>query len=258
MKKTALAILLALASPTFAASRDPLAPVPAGPPAPTVVPPSVVPAASPDHLQPDDRTTIPKYRSAEERVFKDLFAHDVIAWVLAEPSFEREYGIGLINSGSGYRVFVLEPSDQIWQFITLDMMKKGQITSTDSQGRSTTADQIREIEARLPPHPEDLKVSRCDLSISGTIARRILDAWRLMLANTAHTNVMGLDGEIYHFGLRNGGAWRTGQTWSPDENTNPYRLVLIADAMRKACKTMTAAHLSAIPALADAIAANQK
>jgi len=260
MKRTTLAILaMALATPVLAAPRDPLAPVPAGPPAPAVVAPApTATAIDTEHLQPDDRTTIPDYRRAEEHVFKAIFATNVVAWVLAEPSFEREYGIGLVEKNGSYRAFMLEPSEQVWEFTVLGMIKNGEMTSTDNQGRSTTADQIKAMEARLPPRPEDLEISRCEIPISKPLAERVLQSWRLMLARTAPNGREGFDGEIYHFGLREGGTLRTGQTWSPDEDTNPYRLVLIADALRKACKTMTAAHLSAIPALADAIAANQK
>jgi hypothetical protein len=211
-------------------------------------------SASPpgSRLQPEDGN-FAGYRSSERRVFDAAFAPDVVARMIGEPSFQHEYAVALALDGGTYRLFVLEPSAQIWSYTILKMMKDGSITSTDDKGRSTTADQIQQMEAELPPHPEDLKVARCDLVIAPELAARIVESWKRMLRTTEPSAMLGLDGAIYHFAVRDGGSERSGQTWSPDTASNAGRLVHIGLALRDACETRSNASLSAIPGLADAI-----
>jgi hypothetical protein len=239
-------ICAALAAALFAS------PAAAWPPPASPAPSVTIPAQSGSRLQPED-AGFADYRSSERRVFDAAFAPGVVARMIGEPSFEREYAVGLASDGGKYRIFVLEPSAQIWSYTILKMMKDGSITSTDGNGRSTTADQIRQLEAALPPHPEDLKLARCDVEVRPELAVRIVESWRHMLATTEPTHALGLDGAFYHFAVRDGGSERRGQTWSPDAASNAGRLVAIAIAMRDACKTRSNAALSAIPGLADAI-----
>jgi len=151
---------------------------------------------------------------------------------------------------------MLRPSDQLWQYTVLQLMKQQQITSTDGKGSDTTQAEIDRLERSLPRDPRDLAIERCEIPVTDATAARILDAWQMMLSSSAPSAIMGLDGELYHFALATQDRLLTGQTWSPDADTNPGRLVAIAMAMRDACTTLSAAHLSAIPGLADAIRAH--
>jgi hypothetical protein len=225
--------------------------------APTAAVPTAVAVNGSDLLQPED-ANFADYRSAEAEVFKEVFADNVVVRAVVEPSFQNEFAVGLTSDNGAYRVFVLEPSAQIWSYTILKMMKDGKITSTDSEGHSTTSAQIAQLEARLPPNPEDLKVSRCEIAVPDGIGERIVQAWRTMLAKTAVTATMGLDGTIYHFAMRDSGRVQAGQVWSPSENTNPWRLVLIMQAMKLACRTKSDALLLPIPGMTDEIQAHLK
>lgn len=188
------------------------------------LPPAAVAADASQFLQPEDNY-FESYRATEARVFKEAFAGDVVARAMVEPSFQSEFALGLIADHGGYKLILLEAKRQIWP--------------------------------HTPPHPENLPVARCQIRVPAGIGHRILEAWTLMLDRTVPTNQSGLDGVINHFALRDGGRERAGQTWSPVESTNPGRLVAITDAMRNACRATSAAPLSSIPALADAIRAHQ-
>lgn len=215
------------------------------------------PVSADDRLQPE-AADFADYHATEMRVFREAYAGDVVARVVVEPSFQHEYAIALALDGGAYRLFVLEPSEQIWSYTVLKMMKDGSITTGDDKGKATTADEIKKLEDSLPAHPELLKLTRCEIAIPPDVAARVIAAWKLMLTTTVATTSSGLDGEFYHFALRDKDNTLAGVTWSPVAASNPGRLVDMAFALRDACKTHGVRSLSAISQLADDIKHDQR
>lgn len=216
-------------------------------------------ATAGDHLEPEDSVYAgqlslePGYDQALVAAFHGAFERDVQARAIVLPSFQTEYAVGIKQDGRAYRIFYQEMSQQLWQYSVLGMMKRGEITSADPDGKSTTAEDIVELEKSLPPSPKDVKDVRCEYPIEAAFAARIIDAWQQMLRSTRYSKdpVMGLDGTIYHFFAKSGVQSMAGQTWSPDPATAPGMMVAIADAMKALCTAKDAASLRALEASTD-------
>jgi hypothetical protein len=141
--------------------------------------PTVQPVVAEDHLNPEDSiysgivSVAPGYDRALFASFEDAFREDVVVRAIVEPSFQTEFAVGLKKTGEAYRVFYQEVSEQLWQYSVLDMMKKGEISSSQN-GKSTTADEIAKLEKSLPADPKDVKVNRCERGIDPSVGSEIV------------------------------------------------------------------------------------
>jgi hypothetical protein len=79
---------------------------------------------------------------------------------------------------------------------------------------------------------------QCELPIGWAFADKIVRLWRKMLLQTAHDPkpVLGMDGETYHFAMRDGSNWMAGKTWSP-QTPKLSRLTKIVGEMRQVCES---------------------
>lgn len=219
------------------------------------------PALAGDHLEPEDSVYSgiasfePGYDQALIASFRDAFEDDVQARAIVEPSFETEFAVGIKETEGHYWIFYQEVSEQLWQYSVLDMMKKGQITSASTDGKSTTLQEIEKLEKSLPPDPKDVKVIRCEYQIERALGVRIVDVWRRMLLETRYSKepTMGLDGTIYHFYAKNGYRRMAGQTWTPDPATKPGILAEMSYDMKKLCTTRDVARLRELETLTNTL-----
>jgi hypothetical protein len=173
--------------------------------------------------------------------------------VLVEASFDSEYAVALRRRGEAYEIFSVRPPTQLWLYQVLAMLKNGRMAVTNLDGRDEAAEQIRKLEATLPPDPNNLSLSRCAAPVDRETAAAIEAAWRRMLEAVRPDDEpsLGLDGTSYYFEMAsNGGRPLAGETWSPREGTRPARLVRVAEEMRAYCESRNPARLRALLALA--------
>ena len=189
-----------------------------------------------EYLEPED-ANFADYQSAVRAVLKDAFEPNVRARAIAEPSFFPEFAVGVKEDPGRYSVFYLEPSEQVWQYTTIELMKKGQIVVQKPDGTSGTADEITRLEKSLPPKPTDVKVERCAMPIEPKMGVAIVDVWYEVLSRVKpQPPTNGLDGEFTHFSMTVDGHELAGQTWSPPEHSEAGRMTAIVYAIRSACK----------------------
>ena len=177
---------------------------------PVLKQPSLTQAISSEHLDPqqpvpNDRFLVAYDKSLHE-VFKEAFASDVRVRMLAEPSFEPEYAVGIRDIGGIYHILYLHVPSNLWY-------------SGEDRAKAVA--------------------ERCDVEIDTSLANRIIEVWRRMLQRVPpHAEVrMGLDGDGYDFFIRSGKSELTEQTWSPDKGTSPAMLVNIGVTMTSYCET---------------------
>jgi hypothetical protein len=189
------------------------------------------------YLEPED-SGLTGYESSVKTVLKEAYEPNVRARAIAEPSFLPEFAVGVKESAGKYSVFFLEPSAQVWQYTTLEMMKKGEIVRTKPDGTPGTAEAIARLEGSLPPKPTDLRVQRCILPIDPKLGADIVGAWKEVLSRVKpQPPTGGLDGETIHFSMTADGHELEAQTWSPPQDSEAGRMSSIVYAIRSACKS---------------------
>lgn len=190
-----------------------------------------------EYLEPE-QSHLTGYQSSVKTVLREAYGPNVRARAIAEPSFLPEFAVGVKEEAGKYSVFYLEPSMQVWQYTTLEMMKNGQIVRTKPDGTPGTADAIARLEASLPPKPTDLRVQRCVLPIDPKLGAAIVEVWKEILSRVKpQPPTDGLDGETIHFSMTADGHELAGQTWSPPEASEAGRLSAIVYTIRSACKS---------------------
>jgi hypothetical protein len=214
-----------------------------------------------DHLEPDGSILggtafSSDYDTLVRDLLRDAYALRVEVRMVALPSFSPEYAVGLRSFktygwGAPYRIFVLTPKAQIWTYSSIAMLKSGQIkTGTWGSGNQDSRQDLqkKEIarpETQVPANPRDLKIDRCDISLSEVLGDRIVEVWRKMVQATRYPAQYSavLDGVGYHFAMVSPKAGLiAGQTRSPNPASTTGMLVTLADTMRAVCEkkaTMT-------------------
>jgi hypothetical protein len=209
--------------------------------------PTIQPVVVEDHLIPEDSiydgmaSFAPGYDRALLASFKDVFEEDVIVRAIIEPSFETEFAVGLKKDGETYKVIYQEVSEQLWQYSVLDMMKRGEITSATSDGKSTTADEIAKLEKSLPANSKDVKVNRCERAVDAPLGKEIVAVWKEMLLQSRYSaqSSIVVDGTTFHFSGVFDYQRMAAQTWSPDERTKTGMLANLAYHMKAFCTGYT-------------------
>lgn len=199
------------------------------------------------------------YEADLRRVLGEAFAPGVRLRAIVYPGLGIEHAVGLRQGEGRYEIFSLRPSRSVWEYQQLAMYRSGQAGSMrvdledpDSEGRDTTEDEIRRLQAELPADPAGLPLSRCAVAVGGDVAAALLAAWRRMLEEVRPGEMLetGADGASYLFSMELGDRTLSGFTWSPGGGTRPARLVRLAGAMRDYCETRAAARLRALTRLA--------
>jgi hypothetical protein len=194
------------------------------------------------HLIPEDSIYSPMmnyqpgYRGLEMVVFAPAFDETVRARVIAEPSFANEFAVGVRETGGEYRIFYYVAPQHLWDYEMLGLIRKGEIASS-KDGKSTTADEIRKLQASLPSDPSSIKLMECELPIDPQVAQTLVRIWKVLLLQTHYDEDadLGVDGDTYHFSMRSGYEELAGKVWSPPESADIGRLIAIVNTVKKTC-----------------------
>ena len=162
-----------------------------------------------DHLLPEESPLllaplfVGYYRTVSAALLSDSgFPVGAELCVVCLPSFLPEWALRLHRSGDRSVLSLAEADGQLW----------------------------------FCPDPAAVRVRRSDTAISVDLAAAIRRAWREALVQVKHPSQprYGLDGESYHFALSELETGpMAGQTWSPDEQSRPGRLVALAHSLRQ-------------------------
>jgi hypothetical protein len=210
-----------------------------------------------DHLVPEQSVLggygfDTEYQARVRGVFHEAFDNrSVVFRMIKEPSFLPELVVGLGHDDTGYKIFMLKPSVFLWSYSSLESLQSGAVRCVHD-GTDCNKRDIDELKATLPADWHDVEVRRCEVNLDEKTAKHLMDVWKKMLLGTRYDEnpVIGLDGTTYHFE-----GWdMEGQIWSPDGDTNPGRLVNIAEAMSAICDAGSGASSKALSEKIDDLA----
>ena len=223
-------------------------------------------AAQPRLVAPEEPNgAIPAaYQRDVRQVFAEAHGADVVLRAIVLPGFGVEFAVGLRRRGAGYEIFSLTPSEQIWAFQRLAMLRSGEMGATVLEGggegedmlsgelRDISGEEIARLEALLPEDPTELPLARCAVAVDSRTAAALVGAWQTMLEAMRPGDELevGADGTSYLFSMEIGVRSLSGEAWSPERRSRPGRLARIAEAMRDHCGDRREETLREIVALA--------
>jgi hypothetical protein len=188
------------------------------------------------------------YEENVARILHDVFAFDVVARVIAYPSFEPEFATALELKEGKYKILHLEPSVQLLHYEELEILREN--SDPDSQNEELLEYlQFLEFEQiELPETREKVKVSQCEIPISNALGAKLYSLWGEMLFRTRYPDLpaaspetkpafinSGIDGTRYHFSFEYPGIVLAGNIWSPRPESNTGQFVSITSLMKEAC-----------------------
>jgi hypothetical protein len=209
-------------------------------------------AMAAEQLAPEDSTftganldsgspSLSDYDTLLVSAFRSAFAKNVRARVIAIPSFQTEYAVSIQESAGVYSVVVLQSPARLWNYSILTGLKERSVGVLGQQSGQSAKAEIDRLQTELPSDYRDIKMSRCETPIAPDLGARILRVWRGALIQTRYNDAgrstVGIDGDIYHFSMTDGEQHLAGQAWSPDESSDPGRLVRITVSMKSYCET---------------------
>jgi len=189
------------------------------------------------------------YEENVARVLHDVFAFDVVARVIAYPSFEPEFATALELKEGKYKILHLEPSVQLLHYEELEILREN--SDSDSQNEELLEYlQFLEFEQiELPETRENVKVSQCEIPISNALGIKLYSLWGEMLFRTRYPNLpeatpetkpafinSGIDGTRYHFSFEYPGFTLAGNIWQPRATSITGKFVRISTLMKEACR----------------------
>jgi len=172
---------------------------------------SAVPAFAIDHLAPP--IGIAQYEDQLAKTFKDVYADDIQLRAVVEPSFGREFAVGVRLSDGLYSIVYLQAKDSVWQSIV--NKESGPLVTT-----------------RGVPM---VRVEKCQHQIPSALAQRLSSIWDQMIRGIEPDDSVGLDGTSYYFSKIVDGEFKTGMAWSPEVMTKTGGLVGIVETMKQLC-----------------------
>jgi len=105
------------------------------------------------------KESLEAYQDQVRLVLRDAWSPDVKARLIVQPSFQPETAIGLRENGKSLELFVIQPTQHIWRYQLLDMMKNGQIQTLGPSGQSQQEAEIKKLEASLPKRVEQIPLN---------------------------------------------------------------------------------------------------
>jgi hypothetical protein len=215
---------------------------------------AATPAAPQQRLVPEEKTfpILEKYKERVRQVLKEAFAPEVKLSAIVHPAFTPEYAVGLRGRGRRHYIFAVHPSQSVWTYTWVEVMREGRAGVMSLDGKDQTSSEIERLTAALPADPSDLLLSRCEAPADEELAVSITSAWKNMLEEVrpGEEQLTGTDGVTYHFSMESDGRLLAGQIWSPDGNTRPAWLAKMADTMRSYCQKPGPKYLRRIISLA--------
>src|SRR6185295_8736730 len=191
--------------------------------------------AASDYLEPKKAPIreLRNYQAIVTAVFDAAFAPDVKVRAIVEPSFAREFAVGIKERGGRFYVFAMQPPVQLWGYELLALFKSQSIVAVSENGSG--GNEIAALEARLPKRHSDMRVMRCYSELNPRLAQRVIAVWDGMLSDLRAADRIGVDGESFQFASIDGAREMEGQTWSPEEGSRGAMLVEIAYTMKRMC-----------------------
>lgn len=192
------------------------------------------------------------YEENVARVLRDAFRFEIVARVVAYPSFEPEYAIALELKEEEYRILVFEPSFQLQHFDELEIINKKMKERPDSdflkEELATYLKYLDDQNVELPETRDEVEVGECGISISQELGVKLYSLWSEMLFRTRYPDLrpatldakpvpldFAIDGANYHFSVEYPGFTLAGKIHSPREQSNTGKFVAIAENMKAAC-----------------------
>lgn len=216
------------------------------------------PAAPQQRLVPEEKTIpiLEKYEERVRQVLKEAFGPEVKLRAIVHPAFAPEFAVGVRQRGDRHYVFAIQPSQSVWTYTWLEVMREGRAGVMSLDGRDQTPSEIQRLTAALPADPSDLPLSRCEAPVDVELAASIMSAWKNMLEEVrpGEEQPTGTDGVTYHFSMESDGRPLAGQIWSPDRDTRTARLAKMADTMRSYCQKPAPKHTRRITTLTQELA----
>ncbi|MDB5438795.1 MAG: hypothetical protein JWM33_1222 [Caulobacteraceae bacterium] len=160
--------------------------------------------------QPPPGSTAPAEIARQKALQQSLapaFAPQVIAGLLAEPSFGPPYAIGLKLGQGRYSVLIVQ---------------------TPATRAANPAPRV------------------CEAPIEPDLGRRLAEAWRKVVARDVVRRAPGLDGVTYTLAFRQAGVERRRQLWEPPAASAEGQVVTIGQAMRAFCADASPAKTAAL------------
>lgn len=190
-----------------------------------------------------------RYEENVARVLRDAFRFEVVARVIAYPSFEPEFSIALELKEGKYRILYLAPAVQLLHFEELEIMKEKPNSDFQREELDRYLRYLDDLKIKLPKTREEVEVSKCDISISNELGVKLYSLWSEMLFRTRYPDLrpakpdakaapldLAVDGTSYHFSFEYPGFTLAGKIHSPRAESNTGKLVAIAELMKEACQ----------------------
>lgn len=184
------------------------------------------PAFSQQFLEPEDgrfsmKTDLEFYGRLYDAMFKDHTPF-VIARTVCIPFDASEWAVSVVLRFSPVEFPSIDPPlDTSYSVVAVKAQKPIGVSSVAS---------LKEKIARL----KQANIKTYSKKIAAEDARTIQDVFFEMVSDAryADENRVGIDGTSYHFSsFKIYFGLRCGRTWSPDENTPPFRLVSLSQTL---------------------------
>lgn len=192
------------------------------------------------------------YEENVARVLHEAFRYEIVARVVAYPSFEPEFAIALELQDGKYKILFFEPSIQLRHFDELEIIKLKMKEKPDSDFRKdeleTYLNYLEDKNIELPSTREEVDVRECDILISKELGDKLYSLWSQMLFRTRYPDLrpakpdnkpalldLAIDGTSYHFSFEYPGFTLAGKIHSPREESNTGKFVTITEIMKSAC-----------------------
>jgi hypothetical protein len=202
-----------------------------------------IPAMAQEHLDPDDTVVgqlLPDawHGSDYAREFKPAFDGSERVFAVIEPSFVREFVIGLRQVSGGYRIF------GAWPALTRDKRRIPEVFGVKppvlvgADGKPLPKDEADMRLADMPTPNGEVRLERCEAPIDSVLADRVIAAWDKVVLQTRADSGMprfGPDGAVEHFVSHLRFLVVSGKSWSPQPPGNPGWLSRAAEAMLRIC-----------------------
>jgi hypothetical protein len=183
-------------------------------------------------------------------VLKDVYRPDIRLRTIVEPSFQPEFAVALEGAPGHFAIVAIRPEKQVWSYVILGMIKRGEVGYLGPNGEDQREDTIRQLEAGLPPDPAALRLDRCTVPVTNALAADLIAAWERMLRDVRTDSRLGLDGTTFHFSMETDTTSLVGKIWSPDRGSRTEKLVTVVLEMQAYCQTKDELHLDKLTALA--------
>ena len=176
-------------------------------------------------------------------VFREAHASEVVLSAIVYSSNYPEHVVGLRRAGDSFEVFALWPSQRIWEYAQVEMLRFRVVTfGTLKKGGGIddrSDEEADRLASALPPNPLDLQLSRCRVEAETQLAESIRAVWQNLLLQLPAEEPTGSAG-IYDVYLARAGTEEremVNSQWTTGNDTPDRHLIELADSMYLFCQS---------------------